>query len=267
MNKNRCARQFADGRALIKRARTERHILMGDIVRLQKYIAMSGAASRRAAETLISEGKVFVNGERITEQGVKVEIGADKVCVDGKELKVNEKKYYIMLNKPAGYVTTVKDQFDRPTVIDLISGEISTRVFPVGRLDYDTEGLLLLTNDGDITYRITHPKFHTDKTYMALITGSVTISAINKLRHGVKIDGRKTSPAEVEIIDSVSGKATVKITIHEGRNRQVRKMFEAVGCKVAALRRIKIGDIELGNLPEGRWRYLTSHEVNYLKNI
>lgn len=237
---------------------------MGEIVRLQKYIAMSGIASRRAAEGIIAEGRVKVNGKTVTEQGVKVEIGADKVDVDNKPIKLKDKKYYIMLNKPVGYVSTVKDQFDRPTVVDIIKEDIDTRIFPVGRLDYDTEGLLLLTNDGDFTYRVTHPKFHMDKTYIATIKGGMTISGINHLRRGVKIEDYVTSPAEVEILDAFDGKTTVKITIHEGKNRQVRKMFEAIGCKVVGLQRIKIGIVELGHLPLGRWRHLTSHEINYL---
>lgn len=239
---------------------------MGEIVRLQKYIAMCGAASRRNAEVLIAEGRVKVNGATVRELGTKVEIGADKVSVNGKMLKPVNKKYYIMLNKPAGYVSTVNDQFDRPTVIDLIKTEIPSRIFPVGRLDYETEGLLLLTNDGDFTYRVTHPKFNTSKTYIAVIKGGITISGLNKLRNGVKIDDYTTSPAEVEMLDAEGGKTTFKITIHEGRNRQVRKMFEAVGCKVAYLQRISIGKVELGNLPLGRWRHLTSHEVSYLLN-
>lgn len=238
---------------------------MGEIVRLQKYIAMSGIASRRAAETMITDGRVQVNGKKVTEQGIKVEIGADKVAVDGVPVSVKDKKYYIMLNKPVGYVTTVKDQFERPTVIDIIKQDISARIFPVGRLDYETEGLLLLTNDGDFTYRVTHPKFHMDKTYLAIVKGVLTVSSINKLRRGVKIDGFTTSPAEVEIIDTDEGRYAVRITIHEGKNRQVRKMFEAIGCTVTALRREKIGTVELGNLPVGRWRHLTSHEVNYLQ--
>lgn len=241
---------------------------MGEIVRLQKYIAMSGYASRRAAETLIEEGRVSVNGKKITEQGVKIEIGADNVSIDGKPVKIKNKKYYIMLNKPVGYVSTAKDQFDRPTVVDIIKKDLDdVRIFPVGRLDYDTEGLLLLTNDGDFTYRVTHPKFHMDKTYIVTIKGGITISGINKIRRGVYIDDDfKTSPAEAEILDAVDGHTFIKITIHEGKNRQVRKMFDAVGCKVVGLKRIKIGTVELGNLPLGRWRHLTSHEVSYLMN-
>lgn len=237
---------------------------MGEIVRLQKYIAMSGKASRRSAEEMIQNGRVKVNGEKITELGTKVEIGADKVMLDGVLINPENKKYYIMLNKPVGYVSTVNDQFERPTVIDLIGEEIKARVVPVGRLDYDTEGLLLLTNDGDFTYRVTHPKFEMDKTYIATIKGGITAKGLNALRRGVIIDDFKTSPAEVEMLSCEKGVTVIKITIHEGKNRQVRKMFEAVGCKISELKRISIGKVELGNLPLGRWRYLTSHEINYL---
>ena len=237
---------------------------MGEIVRLQKYIAMSGVASRRAAEKMITEGRVKVNGKKVTEQGVKVETGADSVSVDGKAIGITEKKYYIMLNKPEGYVSSAKDQFDRPTVVDLVKNEIDTRIFPVGRLDYDTTGLLLMTNDGDFTYKITHPSFEKAKTYVALISGKVTEKALDILRRGVVIDGYKTSPAKIEMIGSENGKVAVKVTIHEGRNRQVRRMFENVGLKVSELKRIQIGEVSLGNLPEGRWRYLTSHEISCL---
>ena len=238
---------------------------MGEIVRLQKYIAMSGTASRRAAQQLIDEGRVAVNGKRVTEQGVKVEIGCDTVEVDGILLKVNDKKIYIALNKPTGYVTTVKDQFDRPTVIDLVEKEIHTRVFPVGRLDYETEGLLLMTNDGDWANKVTHPKFESKKKYYAVLKGVLTIPELNKIRRGVVIDGKKTRPAECEIMEIDMGMTLVEITIHEGRNRQVRKMFEAVGHTVKALKRESIGIVELGNLPEGRWRYLTSSEIEYFR--
>lgn len=241
---------------------------MGEIVRLQKYIAMCGEASRRAAERLIEEGKVFVNGERVITQGVKVEVGADKVTVSGKQIVPCEKHYYIMLNKPTGYVSTVKDQFDRPTVIDLLGDEIKARLFPVGRLDYDTEGLLLMTNDGDFSYRITHPKHNVEKTYIAAVGGGITVQGINKLRRGVRLsDGFLTAPAKVEIMEAVKGAAVVKISIHEGKNRQVRRMFEAIGVKVTALKRISISGVEIGNLPLGRWRYLTSHEISMLKSL
>lgn len=241
---------------------------MGEIVRLQKYIAMCGVVSRRKAEELIDEGRVSVNGSTVTEQGVKIEIGADKVSVDGKPIKSKNKNYYIMLNKPVGYVSTANDQFDRPTVVDLVKKDLAdVRIFPVGRLDYETEGLLLLTNDGDFTYKVTHPKFHMEKTYIATVKGGMTISGMNKLRNGVYIDDNfKTSPAKAEILDAYDGHTFVKITIHEGKNRQVRKMFEAIGNTVVGLQRTSIGTVELGNLPLGRWRHLTSHEINYLMN-
>lgn len=238
---------------------------MGEIVRLQKYIAMSGRASRRASEELINEGRVYVNGKRVNEQGVKVEIGCDRVEVDGELLKVFDKKIYIALNKPAGYVTTTKDQFDRPTVMDLVEREIHTRVFPVGRLDYETEGLLIMTNDGEWANKVTHPKYESSKKYYAVLKGVLTIPELNRIRRGVVIDGKKTSPAECEIIEIDMGMTLVEITIHEGRNRQIRKMFEAVGHEVKALKRESIGPVQLGNLPEGRWRYLTSTEIEYFK--
>lgn len=239
---------------------------MGEIVRLQKYIAMSGAASRRAAEQMIDDGRVKVNGELVREQGVKVEIGCDKVELDGQLIKAANKKIYIALNKPAGYVTTVKDQFDRPTVMDLVKKEIHTRVFPVGRLDFETEGLLIMTNDGDWANRVSHPRFESSKKYYAVLKGVLTISELNRIRRGVVIDGRKTRQAECEIMEIENNMTLVEITIHEGRNRQIRKMFEAVGHEVKALRRVRVGNIELGSLPQGRWRYLTSGEIDYFNH-
>lgn len=240
---------------------------MGEIVRLQKYMAMCGAASRRKSEELIRDGKVKVNGKIVKEMGTKVEIGADEVELSGELLKYADKKYYVMLNKPAGFVTTVSDQFDRPTVTDLVSEDISARIYPVGRLDYETEGLLLMTNDGDFAYHVTHPKFNTEKTYIAVLKGGITVKGLASLRKGVDIGGYVTAPAGVEILDSENGKTIVKIMIHEGKNRQVRKMFEAVGSRVEHLKRVKVGIAEIGNLPLGRWRYLTSHEINYFKNL
>lgn len=238
---------------------------MGEIVRLQKYIAMSGRASRRGAEQMIEEGRVRVNGKKVTEQGVKVEIGCDSVEVDNQLIKVADKKIYIALNKPAGFVTTSNDQFDRPTVMNLVEKEIHSRVFPVGRLDYETEGLLLMTNDGDWANRVSHPRFECKKKYYAVLKGVLTIPELNRIRRGVVIDGRKTKPAECEIMEIDMGMTLVEITIHEGRNRQVRKMFEAVGHTVKALRRDSVGIVQLGNLPEGRWRYLTSSEIEYFR--
>ncbi len=240
---------------------------MGETVRLQKYIAMCGKASRRKAEELIAEGRVSVNGTEVRELGTKVELGNETVTLDGEIIKPEARKYYIMLNKPAGYVTTVKDQFDRPTVIDLVQSEINARVFPVGRLDYETEGLLLLTNDGDFAYRLTHPKFHVDKSYIATLNGGITESGLNRLRSGVRLEEFTTSPADVEILETAHGRMKIKITIHEGKNRQVRRMFEAVGSHVAELKRVGFANMELGNLPEGRWRHLNDNEISYLKKL
>ena len=233
------------------------------MVRLQKYLADAGVASRRAAEKLIAEGRVSVNGETVREMGVQIDENYDIIEFDGEVVRNNVKKEYIMLNKPVGFITTVSDDKDRPTVMELVS-DINARIYPVGRLDYDTEGLLLLTNDGDLTYRITHPKHDIAKTYVAEVTGDISMDTIVQLRRGVVIDGVKTSPAEVEVIGATQYGTKVEITIHEGRNRQVRKMFESVGVKVKELKRFSIGKVEIGNLPLGRWRHLTSHEINYL---
>ena len=237
---------------------------MGEIVRLQKYIAMCGAASRRHAEQFITSGRVKVDGKLVCELGTKVEIGANRVSLDGKELELEKKKYYIMLNKPYGYISAVKDQFERETVVDLVKEELNVNLHPVGRLDYDTEGLILLTNDGDFTYHITHPKHNVGKTYIVTLKGGITIKHLAALRRGIKVEDYKTSPAEIDLLDSVPGQSRVQITIHEGKNRQVRKMFESLGYTVAALERIAIGKVEIGNLARGRWRHLTSYEISYL---
>lgn len=234
-------------------------------IRLQKYLAQSGVASRRAAEQYITDGRVSVNGEVVTELGTKVSDN-DKVCVDGKPIKLVSKKVYIMLNKPVGYVTTVSDDRDRPTVIELLD-DMNSRVYPVGRLDFNTEGLLLLSNDGDFTYKVTHPKHKLDKTYHVWVTGKAKTNAVRMLETGVVIDGRKTAPAVVDVLETSKGSAVLSITIHEGRNRQIRKMCQSVGFKVMGLRRVYEGGISLGNLPLGRWRHLSPAEVNLiLKN-
>lgn len=236
------------------------------MVRLQKYLADAGVASRRASEKLIAEGRVSVNGDIIREMGVQVDEEYDVISVDGEIVKNSVKKEYIMLNKPVGFITTVSDDKDRPTVMELVS-DISARIYPVGRLDYDTEGLLLLTNDGDLTYRITHPKHDIAKTYVAEVTGDVSMDTITQLRRGVVIDGKKTNPAEVEIVGATQYGTKIEITIHEGRNRQVRKMFEALGCIVKRLKRTKEAGLNLGHLPLGKWRKLSESEINMLKKI
>jgi len=234
-------------------------------MRLQKYLAMCNVASRRASEEIILKGRVSINGIKCTELGTKVSEG-DVVEVDGKEVNLETKKYYIMLNKPVGYMTTVSDEQGRATVMELVS-DISKRVYPVGRLDCNTEGLLLLSNDGDFTYKVTHPRFKLNKTYEVWVTGNAEPNAIRKLEHGVLIDGKKTAPSIVDVIDHTKNSALLSITIHEGRNRQVRKMCASVGFRVISLKRVSEGGLTLGNLPLGKWRHLSDAEVKLiLKN-
>lgn len=235
-------------------------------MRLQKYIADAGICSRRKAEELIGRGEVKVNGAVVTAMGVTVSDG-DEVEVSGQKILSAEKKVYYMLNKPKGYVTTVKDQFGRPCVLDLIDGDIEKRVYPAGRLDYNTEGLLILTNDGDFVNAITHPSNKIEKKYIAVINGKITEENILKLKKGVIVDGRKTLPAKVFLSEIFKDKCIVEITITEGRNRQVRKMFEAVGHHVIDLTRVSIGNLELGNLKTGKIRRLNPGEVNALINL
>lgn len=234
-------------------------------MRLQKYIAEAQIASRRKAEEMILDGRVSVNGEIIRELGTKVESDSDVVSVDGKEIHICEKLIYIMLNKPEGCVTTVKDQFNRKNVMDYVS-DIKERIYPVGRLDYDTSGLLIMTNDGDLTYRLTHPKHNVDKTYIAHVDRKPDKKDMEKFRKGIVIDGRKTAEAEIKIIKE--GKLTeLEIKIREGRNRQVRKMCAAINCNVVKLKRIATGKLELGELEKGKYRYLDKDEINYLKSL
>ena len=236
---------------------------MDEMIRLQKFLAMANVASRRASEELICQGRVTVNGEKVTELGTKVFPG-DEVFVDGRKIESEEKKFYIMLNKPVGYVTTVSDDKDRPTVMDLL-GDVNARVYPVGRLDFNTEGLLLLSNDGDFTYKVTHPKHHLEKTYHVWVTGKAKANALRLLETGVVIDGRKTAPAKADVLEASKGSAVLTITIHEGRNRQVRKMCREVGFKVLGLKRVSEGGLNLGNLPIGKWRHLTKAEIELIQ--
>lgn len=236
------------------------------LVRLQKYLADAGIASRRKAEEFILDGKVQVNDEVVRELGTKVDDKTDIVLFNGKKVVHNEKLVYIMLYKPEGYVTTVKDQFDRPTVMDLVKG-VKERVFPVGRLDYDTAGLLIMTNDGELTYKLTHPKNDVEKIYIAKLFGRPDENDMNQFKWGVNIDGKRTAPARLEIIESGEKYCTVKITIHEGRNRQVRKMCEAVKHPVATLKRVGTGELSLGDLEKGKYRPLSDKEIKYLKSL
>ncbi|MGB7604389.1 MAG: pseudouridine synthase [Lutisporaceae bacterium] len=234
--------------------------------RLQKIMAELGVASRRKCEELILQGKVKVNAVVVKELGVKADKLKDIIEVEGRALNNQTNKIYLMLNKPAGYITSTKDQFNRPAVLDLIS-EVKERIFPIGRLDFDTEGLLILTNDGDLTYKITHPSHNIDKTYRALVVGKIEQSDIDTFTQGIVIDGFKTSPAKLELLEIKNNNSLVDITIHEGRNRQVRKMCDAVNHGVIMLKRISIGKLKLGDLMKGHWRYLNEEEVKYLYSI
>lgn len=234
-------------------------------IRLQKYIADCGVASRRKAEELIQQGRVKLNGKVVTEMGIKV-CETDLVEVNGKVIKPESKKIYLLLNKPSGYVTTAKDQFGRPTVLDLLKG-VKERVFPVGRLDYETTGLLILTNDGDFTHKMTHPKHEIAKTYLATIAGVPTSEEISRFERGLEIEDYTTAPAKLKTITAKKSSCVVEVTIREGKNRQVRKMCETIGHPVLSLKRISVGKISLGNLAEGSWRELTQNEVKSLLKV
>lgn len=230
-------------------------------MRLQKYLAEAGLTSRRKAEQLIVEGKIKVNGNIVTELGTKVNPDKDKVTYNEKEVKLKEDKVYILLNKPIGYVTTVKDQFNRDSVIDLV--KVKQRLVPVGRLDMYTSGALILTNDGDFVYKVTHPKHEIDKTYTVTLKGIVNKEDVQKLKDGVDIGNYITRPAKVKILktDEEKNISRLQIIIHEGKNRQVRKMCESIGYKVLALHRSEIAGIGVKDIELGKWRYLTQNEV------
>lgn len=235
--------------------------------RLQKYLANSGIASRRKAEEYILAGKVKVNGKIVTELGTKVNPFKDIVEFEGKKVNKDIKKVYVLLNKPIDYVTTVKDQFNRNTVVDLVKNA-GENLLPVGRLDMYTSGALILTNDGDFIFHVTHPKHEVEKTYTVTLRGKVTNKDVEELEQGVIIDEEyKTKPAKVRImkIDEEKNISRLEIVIHEGKNRQVRKMCEAIGKKVIALHRSKIGNIGVKDLKIGQWRYLTKEEISSLK--
>lgn len=234
------------------------------MLRLQKYMAQAGVASRRESEKIILEGRVMVNGEIVKRLGTKVDSKKDIIKVDGKRIQLEREKIYLMLNKPKGYVTTLKDKHSERIVLDLIPS-IEERVFPVGRLDADTTGLLLMTNDGDLAYRLTHPSYEVPKIYIAEVKGIPNSKKLHRFRKGLKIDGRMTAEAYVKVLEKRKGSSILKISIHEGRNRQVRKMCKQIGHPVINLKRVGIGNLKLGNLKLGEWRFLTKSEINYLK--
>ena len=236
--------------------------------RLQKFIANQGICSRRKAEEYITSGRIKVNGNVIMELGTKIEPNKDIIEVDGKKISnISGKKVYILLNKPIGYVTTTRDQFNRNTVLDLVN--IKEKVLPVGRLDMYTSGAIILSNDGDFIYKITHPKYEVEKTYNVTLKGQVTDEEIEQLRNGVQIENYVTGKAKVKIlrIDKEKDLSRVELIIHEGKNREVRKMCEAIGRKVLALHRTKIGNISVKDLRLGTWRYLKPNEIKSLLDI
>ena len=234
-------------------------------MRLQKFMAKCGIASRRKSEEIILQGKVKVNGNIVKELGVKIDPDKDTIEIEGNILKLEENKVYILLNKPVGYITTMSDEFNRKKVIDLLI-DIKERVYPVGRLDYDTSGLLLLTNDGDLAYKLTHPKYEVEKKYIAKVKGIPTEKELSQFRNGLQIEDYVTSKAKIKIIDREKDNSTLEVVIHEGKNRQVRKMCSKIGHQVVELKRVEMGDIKLGDIKEGKWRHLNPREVDYLKN-
>lgn len=233
--------------------------------RLQKFLANSGIDSRRKCEQYIQEGRVKVNGKIVTELGIKINPQKDKILFDDKEVNIEDNKIYVLLNKPIGYVTTVKEQFGRDKITDLV--KLKERLVPVGRLDMYTSGAIILTNDGDFVYKVTHPKNEITKTYTVTLKGQVSNEEIERLRSGIELDdGFITSPAKVKKImeDKEKNKTRLEIVIHEGKNREVRRMCEAINKKVLALHRSKIGNIDLNGLTIGKWRYLKKEEVEML---
>ena len=234
-------------------------------VRLQKFLANNGICSRRKAEEHILKGDVQVNGNTVTELGFKIVVGKDEVIFKGKKVGQEvQNKVYILLNKPIGYVTTTKDQFGRDTVLDLV--KVKEKVLPVGRLDMYTSGAIILTNDGDFIYKITHPKYEIEKTYNVTLKGKVTVEEVEALRNGVEIENYISGEAKVKIlkIDEEKDISRLEITIHEGKNREIRKMCAAIDKKVLALHRSKIGHLQVKDLKLGTWRYLKKHEVERL---
>ena len=236
---------------------------MEEKMRINKYLASCGVASRRKCEEIISRGKVTVNGEVVKELGTIINVEKDLVKVYGKEVSLDTKKVYYMLNKPQGVISASKSKYGEETVVDLL-GKKEHRLFPVGRLDKDTTGLIILTNDGDFAYKLTHPKYEKEKTYEALVKGKVDSKSLDKLKQGVVIDGKKTSRAKVRLVKMIGVNSLVEITLIEGRKRQVKKMCEKVGHKVIKLNRTMENGLSLGDLEIGEYRKLTKNEVSKL---
>lgn len=236
-----------------------------DSERLNKIIARSGIASRRRADELISSGRVSVNGRIVTKSGSKAVWGIDTISVDDQRLPDPPKKVYVLLNKPFGYVCTLHDPQGRPIIRDLL-GDLKERVYPVGRLDFDTQGLLILTNDGELALRLTHPRFQVPRTYKVLVEGTIASQSLKKLRKGVLLDDGPTSPVRVRMLERDQGRSLLRITLFEGRSREIRRMFEAVGHKTIQLNRTGYGILRLGTLKVGKYRHLTNEEVKSLRS-
>ncbi|MBR0349805.1 MAG: rRNA pseudouridine synthase [Clostridia bacterium] len=234
-----------------------------DRIRLQKYLSQCAVASRRKSEELIASGKVKVNG-KVAGLGDKVNPKRDTVTVSGKKIVSSKKHYYIMLHKPRGFITTMEDELGRKCVAELVK-DVGARVYPVGRLDRDSEGLLIMTNDGEFANYLTHPSKHVPKTYRVTVRPDVTEDQLVAFNEGIEIDGRKTAPADAHIIEKSDNRVVLEVILHEGRNRQIRRMCEALGLEVARLKRTHIGSLKLGMLPQGKWRNLTEDEVHRLK--
>ena len=234
--------------------------------RLQKILSHAGVASRRAAEEMIRAGRVTVDGTAVTELGAKYDAVQHEIAVDGVRIAAEEQKYYILLNKPRGYLSTARDDRGRKTVLDLLPG-FSARLYPVGRLDADTEGLLLITNDGAMTQGLLHPRYEIAKTYHAEIAGEVTAEGLAQLRRGILLEDGMTAPARVRVLRVEEGRTVVETVIHEGRNRQVRRMYAAIGCRVVSLRRVRFAQLTLKGISCGAFRHLTAEEIQALRKI
>jgi pseudouridine synthase len=234
-------------------------------IRLNKFLAQAGVASRREADRLITQGRVTVNGEVILTLGHKIDHMKDKIEVDGRKIEKDESQVYLMLNKPPGCLVSLKDPWGRPTIKDLLPS-LKSRVFPVGRLDYESEGLLLLTNDGELAFRLMHPRFQIKKVYQVKVKGEPDSTKLSRLEKGILLDGKRTAPAKIRVLAVSPKESFLSIEIHEGRKREVRRMFEAVGHRTKKLLRIRFDGLSLGKLKRGKWRYLRPEEIETLKN-
>lgn len=234
------------------------------LIRLNKYLAQAGIASRREADKLIQQGRVFINGEAVTSLGIKIDPELDTVEVDGQKVDPKKQFVYILLNKPPGYLVTLNDPFDRPTIYSLLP-DFSVRIYPVGRLDAPSEGLLLLTNDGELAFRVTHPRYQLPKTYIVKVKGSLPKEALMRMKKGIYLDGRWTKPDKLMTLAEARSYSRYLVEIHEGRKREIRRIFQAVGASIVQLKRIKLGPLKLGDLKKGQWRHLSPAEVQRLK--